>query len=184
MLVEGGEALAVVAAYIDLNPVRAGLAGDPKDWRWSGYGAALGGVRKAKAGLREVMRLHRGVEIGEKEALEAYRAFLFEAAEERAAGANGLRGRRGAKPEAVAEVQAAHGRLSRGELLRCQVRQFADGAALGSKKFVEEVFKSERHRFGPARKTGARAITGLDGICALRALKNGPTQPADPPSER
>lgn len=27
-----------VSRYIHLNPVRAGLAGDPKDWRWSSYG--------------------------------------------------------------------------------------------------------------------------------------------------
>ena len=27
-----------VAAYIDLNPVRAGLVADPKDYRYSGYG--------------------------------------------------------------------------------------------------------------------------------------------------
>ena len=148
VLVEGGEALAVIAAYLDLNPVRAGIVGDPKDWRWSGFGAALGGVAKARSGLREVMRLHRGREIGETEALEAYRAFVFEAAGERAPGSNGERGRRGAKPEAVAEVQAAAGRLSRAELLRCRVRHFADGAAIGSKKFVEAVFQKERHRFG------------------------------------
>jgi hypothetical protein len=26
-----------MAAYIDLNPVRAGLVKDPKDYRWCGY---------------------------------------------------------------------------------------------------------------------------------------------------
>src|SRR5580692_11758767 len=30
LLIEGGEALAAVAAYIELNPVRAGLCADPK----------------------------------------------------------------------------------------------------------------------------------------------------------
>ena len=174
VLVEGGEALAVIAAYIDLNPLRAGIASDPKEWRWSGYGAALGGVRKARAGLREVVRLHRGAEIGEKEALEAYRAFVFEAAEERAAGTNGARGRRGARPETVAGVKAKKGKLGAAELLRCRVRHFADGAALGSKKFVEAVFQQERHRFGLHRKTGARTISGMDGMCALRDLKTAP----------
>jgi len=184
VLVEGGEALAVIAAYIDLNSVRAGLVGDPKDWRWSGYGAALGGVRKARSGLREVMRLHRGAEIGEKEALEAYRAFIFEAAEERAPGSNGARGRRGAKSEAVAEVRLAAGALSRGELLRHRVRHFADGAALGTKGFVEAVFQKERHRFGPGRKTGARAVIGIDGMCALRDLKKNPISESQMPEDR
>ena len=174
VLVEGGEALAVIAAYIDLNPMRAGIAGDPKGWRWSGYGAALGGVRKARDGLREVMRLHRGVAMGEKEALDAYRAFVFEAAAERAPGSNGARGRRGAKAEAVAAVKAAAGKLSQAELLRCRVRHFADGAALGTKKFVEAVFKQERHRFGARRKTGARTVVGMKGMCSLRDLKKDP----------
>jgi hypothetical protein len=37
----------VVAAYIDLNPVRAKIVGDPKDYRWSGYGEAVAGRKRA-----------------------------------------------------------------------------------------------------------------------------------------
>jgi putative transposase len=37
VLLEGDEALAAVAAYIELNPVRAGLCSDPKDYRYCGY---------------------------------------------------------------------------------------------------------------------------------------------------
>ena len=36
VLVEDGHAARTVAAYIDLNPVRAGMVEDPKDYRWSG----------------------------------------------------------------------------------------------------------------------------------------------------
>jgi putative transposase len=36
-------ALAMIAAYIDLNAVRAGLVVDPKDYRFCGYGEAMGG---------------------------------------------------------------------------------------------------------------------------------------------
>jgi putative transposase len=36
-------ALSVVAAYIDLNPVRAGMVKDPGEYRHSGYGRAMGG---------------------------------------------------------------------------------------------------------------------------------------------
>jgi len=184
VLVEGGEALAVIAAYIDLNPVRAGLTSDPKDWRWSGYGAALGGVRKARSGLREVVRLHRGAEVGEKEALATYRRFTFEAAEERASGGNGQRGRRGAKPEAVAAVKASQGKLGHAELLRCRVRHFADGAALGTRKFVEAVFRQERHRFGANRKNGARAVSGMAGMCALRDLRKDTVRHPKTPIKR
>ncbi len=44
-------ALSVVGAYIDLNPVRAGIVEDPKDYRFSGYGEAIGRGRLAGFGL-------------------------------------------------------------------------------------------------------------------------------------
>lgn len=34
---EEERALRTMAAYIDLNPVRAGMVEDPADYRWSGY---------------------------------------------------------------------------------------------------------------------------------------------------
>ena len=109
--------------------------------------------------------------------------FAYEAAEERTPGANAMRGRRGAKAEAVAGVKSAGGKLSRAELLRCRVRHFADGAVLGTKKFVEAVFRKERHRFGPRRKTGARTVGGMAGICTLRDLKTDVHHPEGTPPE-
>jgi putative transposase len=43
VIVESGVAARTIAAYIDLNPVRAGMATDPADYRWSSYGEAVGG---------------------------------------------------------------------------------------------------------------------------------------------
>ena len=43
VLVEEGAAARAMAAYIDLNPVRAGMVADPAAYRWSSYGEALGG---------------------------------------------------------------------------------------------------------------------------------------------
>jgi hypothetical protein len=40
-----------VAAYIDLNPVRAGLVSEPEAYRWCSYAAAHGGMRLARSGL-------------------------------------------------------------------------------------------------------------------------------------
>ena len=37
------ETLTRVAAYIDLNPIRAGIVTDPKDYRWCSYSAGLAG---------------------------------------------------------------------------------------------------------------------------------------------
>jgi len=44
VIVESGEAARTIAAYIDLNPVRAGMVSDPAEYRWSSYGGKPGSV--------------------------------------------------------------------------------------------------------------------------------------------
>ena len=73
MLVEGRPlALETVAAYIDLNPVRAGLCQDPKDYRFCGYAEAAGGSERARRGIQALSGDSRW-----KKALEAYRMARF-----------------------------------------------------------------------------------------------------------
>jgi putative transposase len=61
VVVEGNPlALMSVAAYIDLNPIRAGMVEDPMDYRWSGYAAACGGGKEERKGLELLVRLSRG----------------------------------------------------------------------------------------------------------------------------
>ena len=78
MLVEGkGKALRTMVAYIDLNPVRAGLAKDPKDYRWCCYAEALGGSRRAQRGLcKAIGKPVDGWQTAG--AAEAYRCILFD----------------------------------------------------------------------------------------------------------
>ena len=45
----------ICAPPICVNPVRAGLVKDPKDYRWSGYGEAVAGIIPARAGLTRLM---------------------------------------------------------------------------------------------------------------------------------
>ncbi|MDF3129921.1 hypothetical protein P0Y35_12005 [Kiritimatiellaeota bacterium B1221] len=53
-------ALMSVAAYIDLNPLRAGMVDDPLKYVWSGYGAAISGDIQAQKGLDTLVKLARG----------------------------------------------------------------------------------------------------------------------------
>jgi hypothetical protein len=64
------------------------------------------------------------------------------------------------------------------QAVRCRVRYFRDGAVLGSRKFVNDFFASQRERFGAKRKDGARKARGalkpLAGeIWSLRDLRDG-----------
>lgn len=177
VLIEGeGRALVTVAAYIDLNPVRAGLVRDPKDYHWSGYGEAVAGGIEARSGLCRIVRaLTAGQALGEFESLAAYRRHVYlEGSEEREA--RGVDGRpiRGALDrEAVLRVLAQNGRLSAADYVRCRVRYFCDGAVLGSRDFVEGIFRSVRERFGSERGSGAREMRGLEepGLFVARDLR-------------
>jgi putative transposase len=177
VLVEGaGETLATMAAYIDLNPVRAGLVEDPKDYRWCGYGAAVAGHPNAQGGLRAVMA--GGERVAEaqdslKQALTKYRVWLFgQGAEREGTTETGESLRQGFKREDVLAVVAAKGQLAVEDYLRLKVRYFADGAVLGTRSFVDGVFTALRERFSPKRLDGARPMVGLKGhLCTLRELR-------------
>jgi len=150
ILVESSEsALLTMAAYIDLNPVRAKMVKDPKDYRFCGYGEAMGGGSASKSGVCALAQIIRrdDVEVDWEKAQSIYRVHLFAEGDER-----------GIDSDRVKEVLKSKGKLSKQELLSCRVRYFTDGLAIGSKGFVESVFETHREWFGPRRKTGARKI--------------------------
>ncbi len=65
------------------------------------------------------------------------------------------------------------GRLPVAEALRCRVRYFTDGVALGSPRYVEDVFREFRDEFGKRHKSGPRRMRGSDweGMTVLRDLR-------------
>jgi hypothetical protein len=181
VIVEDGAACKAVAAYIDLNPVRAGLVKDPAQYRWSSYGEAVGGGakgngKKARAGLVRALRAHQGVGadagLWTHDVSREYRRILLAGAvgkQESRVGRGGVtevkRTRKGMSGE---DAQREEERLERklegipfGRMLRCRVRYFTDGAVIGSRAFVNEAFANARERFGKARKDGARPMRGV-----------------------
>jgi putative transposase len=129
VLVEGeGNPLQTMAAYIDLNPVRAGLVDDPKDYRFCGYAEAVAGVVEAQKGLVHIWSDYGARRIDA--ALQAHRLLIF--------------GKHTSEP-GLSEMSREHalkildqedGQLSKAMILRCRVRYFTDGAILGSAEFV------------------------------------------------
>lgn len=160
-------ALLMVAAYIDLNPLRAGLVDDPLEYRWCGYAEAAAGNEKARRGLR------RATGTDERSAWNRvqadYRTFMF--GQEKA-----LHCVDGSK---IREVLARGGKLSLPELLRCRIRYFTDGKALGRAGFVEALFERFRRCFSDGRRNGARRLRCGDfgDLHVLRDLRKDNVTP-------
>ncbi|TVP77862.1 MAG: transposase [Puniceicoccaceae bacterium] len=157
VLVQGeGNPLQTMAAYIDLNPVRAGLVEDPKDYRWCGYAEAVAGnekaqrgleviwadyarsgIRDAGSGIRDTGSGRRGSDrlmqaASLKSALSAHRSLIFG----KGASPWTHKGKLIDRKAAEKVLNAQKGELPLPVVLRCRVRYFTDGVVLGSAEFV------------------------------------------------
>ncbi len=187
-LVEDGHAARVVAAYIDLNPVRAGLVHDPRDYRWCGYGEAVAGKKAARAGLQRVLfekfstvtsKQWAAKEVESwKRTHRAYREMLFldgRPPQPEKEGGTRKKGVRTFTANQVEKVLQAGGRLSELEMIRCRVRYIADGMAIGTRSFVEKTFRLTPTWFSAGRRDGARKIRGVETeLCTMRDLQRRP----------
>ncbi|MCX6847080.1 MAG: hypothetical protein NTU84_11130, partial [Verrucomicrobia bacterium] len=202
VIVEDGVAARTMAAYIDLNPVRAGMVTDPAEYRWSSYGEAIGGGAKgngktARAGLVRAWGAHKGMladaALWSGQVARAYRKMLMAHAVEKISESIGPDGamlrkttRKGIPKEAYQELtpeeraskQERDGYIPLARMLRHRIRYFTDGAVIGSRVFVDEAFAQSRHRFGPKRSSGARKMRGKASaasphLYSLRDLRKG-----------
>jgi len=179
VLVEESEyAQLVVAAYIDLNPVRAGLVKDPKDYHWSGYGEAVGNLDlfgSSGAIARErITGLFVNGDVGEKRSMTQYREILYAHGARKTDGLSGQMIRPGFTREQIDTVLDEGGRLPLYNLLRCKVRYFSDGAVIGGKAFVERVLNERGDIFTEKKRArGAREMKfGVwGGLCSARELR-------------
>ena len=180
VIVESGDAARTMAAYIDLNPVRAGMVSDPADYRWSSYGEAIGGGakgngKKARIGLMRACRsqnlkpetLNSKEEFARewKEVSRVYRRLMGLALGRKSGRAVVGAVSAGAMMN-TEEMLASKDNgtvlpdLGIAKMLRTRVRYFTDGAVIGSKEFVNEAFVAARERFSAKRKDGARCLKG------------------------
>jgi len=168
VLLEGGEALAAVAAYIELNPVRAGLCDDPKDYRYCGYAEALAkSSLLARQGIRTI--LGQPETISWKELRREYRKYLFVKGSSRSAN----------KPPAFdlataqRVVEEQNGEIPLPQRMLCRIRYFTDGVILGSQGFVESHFGRLKQKLGYRRHRAATCLAALGspGLWVFRDLR-------------
>lgn len=166
------EALTTVAAYIDLNPVRAGLVDDPEDYAFSSYGAAMRGRRAARMG-------YQGVFCGSamwSELLPDYRVILYGKGMTSKGTLVKDRGR--VDPGRADRIIADGGKLPLSDVLRTRVRYFTAGTAIGSEHFLSDLGGQWKSRYGLVRKCNAYPMRCAEwgGMRSFRNLQVDPVE--------
>lgn len=162
LLVEKGDTLINCLAYIDLNPVRAGIVNRPEDYRWSSIGYHVQSKNKDNFlsldfGLRELI----GMKV--KKRFEFYREFLYErgAIENKGAVIN---------EKILKKERSKEFKVSNFDRFHYRTRYFTDSAILGSKEFVSRNYENFKDHFQSTKEKKPRTISGLDGIYSLKRL--------------
>ena len=198
VLVEGkGNPLQTMAAYIDLNPVRAGLVEDPKDYRFCGYAEAVAHAAvfrpeparstnslpgkshkmtatrhsgpRACAGIRHIWGSYADGTVRESFTLGMALQAHREWIFGKRAGQAGLSEQEREKALRVLEQEGAL--LPRATVLRCRVRYFTDGAILGSAEFVRSLagrWQQQRGRKYPPKICDVHGADWGDLVTVVR----------------
>ena len=166
MMVDKGETLVNCLAYIDLNPLRAGIVDRPEDYRWNSLGYRLQTENKDQF-LSTDFGLKEFNVKSEEERIKRYRRYVYEA------GAISRPDRMQAKvinDKVLAKERKKEFEISRINRFRYRTRYFTDSGIIGSKKFVAENYKRFKHLFYSKHEKKPKPIKGLDGIYSLKRL--------------
>ncbi len=153
VIVDNGETLVNCLAYIDLNPVRAGLVKKPEEYRWSSLGYHVQWKNKddflsLDFGLKEFGVKNKG------DRLRHYREFVYNKG-----GINSI------------EKEVKRGfELKEIDRFRYRTRYFTDSGIIGSKEFVSGMYKEFKGYFLSKHKKKPKAVQGLEGIFSLKRL--------------
>ena len=153
VIVDEGETLINCLAYIDLNPVRAGIVEKPEEYRWSSIGYHV--QRKNEEGF---LSLDFGLkEFGvkkESERLRYYRRFVYEKG----------------SIEGIDKERKKGFELNEIDRFRYRTRYFTDSGIIGSKVFVDRLYQKFKTHFSSKHEKRPKTIQGLEGVYSLKRL--------------
>jgi putative transposase len=166
VIVENGETLINCLAYIDLNPLRAGLVNRPEDYRWNSLGYHIQTTNKDNFlsldfGLKEFGVLYP------EERLKDYRRFVYEA--------GALDHRQKSQGRVIKNDMVEHERkndfeLNRIQRFRYRTRYFTDSGIIGTKEFVSINYQRFKGVFMSKREKIPKLVSGLGGVYSLKRL--------------
>jgi hypothetical protein len=169
VIVDNGDTLINCLAYIDLNPVRAGLVEKPEEYRWCalGYHMQTGnkdnflsldfGLKEfGPSGIRSAVtsEFHGASVKSGKESLRIYRRFVH---------GKGSLNFNEIERSTDFEIGAI-------EKFKYRSRYFTDSGIIGTKSFVSRHYQTFKHHFASKHEKRPKIISGLDGVYSLKRL--------------
>ena len=166
VIVDLGETLVNCLAYIDLNPLRAGIVQQPEKDRWNSIGYHLQTGNKdhflsTDFGLKEFNVR------SEKERIRRYRRYMYET------GSLDRPGKGSVKvidPRILAKQKKKNYEITKASRLRYRTRYFTDSGIIGSKEFVSSHYQRFKHLFATKNKKIPKPIEGFSEMYSLKRL--------------
>jgi putative transposase len=163
VIVDDGDTLINCLAYIDLNPVRAGICTVPEDYRWCSVGYHI------QSGNKDgFLSLDFGLtDFGVKNAIQRlhhYRQFVYEK--------GSISPGKGAvvRSENLKQEEKKGFGLGARDRFRYRTRYFTDSGIIGTKEFVARCYLKFKDHFSSRREKRPRAVAGLEGVYSLKRL--------------
>ena len=177
VIVEKGETLINCLAYIDLNPLRAGIVSRPEEYRWNSLGYHIQTGNKdnflsldfgpGEMRFAVTSELHWEGVLDPEERLKGYRRYVYEA------GALNHPNKRQARVidnDIVEHERENDFELNRMRRFRYRTRYFTDSGIIGTKEFVSENYQRFKDVFMSKREKVPKRVVGLDGVYSLKRL--------------
>ncbi|MGM0611318.1 MAG: transposase [Thermodesulfobacteriota bacterium] len=166
MIVQDGKSLVNLLAYVDLNPVRAGIVKKPEDYRWCSLGYHVQ-TRNRHDLLSVDFGLKEWNEFDQIEIVRKYRRFVYETG----AVDTGKGGTIDARLLEKERERDFH--LGRADMFRYRSRYFIDAGVIGGKSFVRDTFDRFKHLLGSKDERRFTRLGGVDGVYSMKRLGAG-----------
>ena len=167
VIVENGETLINCLAYIDLNPLRAGLVECPEQYRWNSLGYHIQ-TNNRYSFLSTDFGLKEFNVKSKKERIRRYRRYVYEAGSIDDQPENGRT--KVIRDKVLEKERDKEFELSKSDRFRYRTRYFTDSGIIGSKEFVSTNYQRFKHLFYSKHEKKPKLVKGLDGIYSLKRL--------------
>ncbi len=161
VLLEEGPALLNCLAYIELNPVRAGLTKRPEEYRWTSLAYRLYHGNHDGFLKKDLSVLGFASEKESIEQLAAFREYVYEK------GGLNVPDSACIPQEVIEDERRRKFRLGRRRLYLGKIRYFSDSGVLGSKAFVIHHYNKFKGFFR-SKKKRPMSVPGIDGVYSLK----------------